>query len=167
MDQVYWISTPLVEGTDTRTLLYRYGRFCYAGPVITEPLSGLEGLPAVLQGIQAVQGKIPYMCERTEMRADNPHRRTLAGLEAAIEVIHAEVTAAEPRLAELAAAPGNAWLEDDDAAVYFEFEARPGFTLNVRKGKGLPVEQAMTMPPLALHRAPTRALPRATVAMCS
>ena len=33
-------------------VIYRYGRFVYEGPVITEPVLGLEYLPGVLQGIR-------------------------------------------------------------------------------------------------------------------
>ena len=35
-------------------VIYRYGRFVYEGPVITEPVLGLEYLPGVLQGIRAL-----------------------------------------------------------------------------------------------------------------
>ena len=35
-------------------MIYRYGRFVYEGPVITEPVLGLEYLPGVLQGIRAL-----------------------------------------------------------------------------------------------------------------
>lgn len=131
MEQVYWLSTPTEEGTDTRQLVYRYGNFVYAGPVITEPVAGLEYLPGVLQGIQAVQGQIPYLCEYKDLPADSPQRTSLRALEAAIDSVHAEVTAAEPRLAELAETGGCGWLNEDDVAVYFEFEARPDHTCNV------------------------------------
>jgi hypothetical protein len=131
MEQVYWLSTPLEAGTDTRMLLYRYGNFVYAGAVITEPVKGLEYLPGVLQGIQAVQGQIPYLCEYRDVPADSPHRHSLRALEAVIDTVHAEISAAEGKLAALAEG-GAAWLAEDDASVYFEFAARAGFTCNVR-----------------------------------
>jgi hypothetical protein len=131
MEQVYWLSTALEPGTETRNLVYRYGRFVYAGAVITEPVAGLEFLPGVLQGIQAVQGQIPYIAEFSDLPADSPHRRSLHTLAAAIDTIHAEALALEPRVAELAAG-GASWLEEEDTAVYFEFEARPEHTCNVR-----------------------------------
>ena len=37
-------------------VIYRYGRFVYEGPVITEPVLGLEYLPGVLQGIREGRG---------------------------------------------------------------------------------------------------------------
>lgn len=130
MEQVYWLSTAVDAGTDTRQLIYRYGNFVYAGLVITEPVKGLEFLPGVLQGIQAVQGQVPFMCEYKDLPGDSPQRRSLRSLEAAIDTINEQITELEPRLADLAAA-GASWLEDDDAAVYFEFEARPGHSCNV------------------------------------
>ncbi|RYG52099.1 hypothetical protein EON67_01955 [archaeon] len=131
MEQVYWLSTSLDGESDTRTLLYRYGRFVYSGAVLTEPVAGLEYLPGVLQGIQAVQGQIPFIGEVEELDPDSPHMTSLRALGAAVDVIHHEVTAAEPELARMVA-EGASWLEEEDAAVYFEFEAAPGFTLNVR-----------------------------------
>lgn len=130
MEQVYWLSTSLDGESDTRTLLYRYGRFVYSGAVLTEPVAGLEYLPGVLQGIQAVQGQIPFIGEVEELEPDSTHMTSLRALGAAVDVIHHEVTAAEPELARMVA-EGAAWLEEEDAAVYFEFEAAPGFTLNV------------------------------------
>ena len=55
MDQYYIIGPQLDPATETRNLTYKYGRFVYSGSVVTEPLLGLEYLPGVLQGIQAVQ----------------------------------------------------------------------------------------------------------------
>jgi hypothetical protein len=135
MDQVYWLSTPLGGpgvDPDTRQLTYRYGRYVYAGPVITEPVRGLEYLPGVLQGIQAVQGQIPYMCEYKDLPAGSGAHTALKSLEHAQAAIYAAVSAHEGALAELAAQGGNEWLDADDAAVYFEFDARPGYTCNVR-----------------------------------
>jgi hypothetical protein len=130
MEQVYWLSNPLEEGTEVRNLVYRYGRFCYAGAVVTEPVSSLEHLPGVLQGIQAVQGQIPYIAEFQALDKDSSHAKSLRTLSAAIDTIHAEIVALEPRVAELAEG-GATWLEDDDTALYFEFEARPEHTCNV------------------------------------
>lgn len=135
MEQVYWISTRLEADAETRNLVYRYGRFVYAGGVITEPVSGLEFLPGVIQGVQAVQGQIPYIAEFRELEADSPHKKSLLTLATAIDTIHAEVVALEPRVAELAAGTAP-WLEEEDVAVYFEFEARPEHTCNVREHDG-------------------------------
>jgi hypothetical protein len=135
MEQVYWLSPSLASSSpeDTRTLLYRYGNFTYAGPVITEPLSGLEYLPGVLAGIQAVQGQVPYLCEVADLPRDSPHTASLLTLQRALNLMfdalesHTEALAAR-------AADGNAWLDADDAAIYFEFETVPGYTCNVRAG---------------------------------
>jgi hypothetical protein len=133
MEQVYWLSSPVQKGTDTRQLVYRYGRFVYAGPVITEPVHGLEYLPGVLQGIQAVQGQIPYISEVQDLPGEGGPARALGTLDRALTIIHAELQALEPRLAE-AAASGNSWLESEDSQTYFEFEALPGYSCNVRRG---------------------------------
>lgn len=123
------ISSAADDG-ETRNLIYRYGRFVYSGPVITEPVLGLEYLPGVLQGIQAVQGQIPYISEVRELPGDSPQSRGLAYLGRAIDIIYEELQRLEPRLATVAT-EGNSWLEADDATVYFEFEALPGYTCNV------------------------------------
>jgi hypothetical protein len=130
MDQVYIISTPIEEGTDTRQLIYRYGRFVYAGTVITEPIHGLEYLPGVLQGIQAVQGQIPYISEVTDLPPESASAKALAVLDRAITIIHSELQELDGKLEEAAAA-GNSWLEAEETSVYFEFEALPGYTCNV------------------------------------
>lgn len=52
------------------------GRFCYSGPVITEPVAGLEYLPGVLQGIQAVQVRAAIKARPCHPRsADRAHWR--------------------------------------------------------------------------------------------
>lgn len=133
MDQIYWVSNPTVAGTDTRKLVYRYGRFCYAGNVITEPIHGLDYLPGVLQGIQAVQGQIPYLSEHKDLAAGSDTQVSLAYVERAMHMLYKEMSAHEEALAALAK-KGNAWLDEEDAAVYFEFETLPGYTLNVCTG---------------------------------
>lgn len=133
MDQTYWLSHPTVADTDTRKLVYRYGRFCYSGSVITEPIYGLEYLPGVLQGIQAVQGQIPYLSEHKDLVPGSEAQASLAHLERAMNMLYNEISAHEESLAALAK-KGNAWLDDDDAHVYFEFETLPGYTCNVRTG---------------------------------
>jgi hypothetical protein len=145
MDQVYWLSNPLELGTDTRQLIYRYGRFVYAGSVITEPIWGLEYLPGVLQGIQAVQGQIPYQSEHKDLSSGSPTQVSLAYLERAMSIIFNEVSAHEETIAKLAA-QGNAWLDDDEANVYFEFETLPGYTCNVSDVPLSPPERAPSHP---------------------
>lgn len=136
MEQVYWLSPAVAGGsTDERVLLYRYGSFVYTGPVITEPVRGLEYLPGVLAGIQAVQGQVPYLCEVKDLPHDAPSATTLLALQRALDLIHGELERHTGRLSELALADGGAWLDADDAALYFEFEAPAGYTCNV-SGRG-------------------------------
>lgn len=111
-----------------------------SGPVITEPLHARDHLPGALQGIQAVQGQIPYLCEYKDLTAAHEAYRDLKVLEHAAAAIHSALDAAGPDLAAAAAEPGNEWIDADDAALYFEFEARPGFTCNVRNPT-LPLEK--------------------------
>lgn len=82
-----------------------------------------------------MQGQIPFVAEVDKLAAGSMHSKVLGTLNSVLDAIHEEVTAAEPKLAELAAA-GASWLDDDDAAVYFEFEARPEHTCNVRSRRG-------------------------------
>ena len=130
MEQVYWLSRPLEEGTDMRTLLYRYGNFLYSGDVVTDPLLGLEYLPGALQGLQQVQGQVPYLCAYPDLAHDSWESRCLRSLKSVVDAIYEEVTGAEVVLEKLAA-EGATWLEDDGTSVYFEFEARPGHTCSV------------------------------------
>ncbi len=132
MEQVYWISTPIEgEGPDTRNLVYRYGRFVYAGPVITEPILGLEYLPGVLQGIQAVQGQIPYVAEVQDLPPNSDTAKALAVLDRAMLIIHNELQRLEPKLTTLAGRKGNSWLEDENSSLYFEFEAQSSYSCYV------------------------------------
>ncbi len=140
MEQVYWVSAVENNNNSTgtgddsdgvRQLVYRYGRFVYAGPVITEPVYGLEYLPGVLQGIQAVQGQIPYVSEVQDLAPDGGPARALGTLDRALSIIYEELQGPlEAKLAEVAA-KGNSWIESDDAQLYFEFEALPGYSCNV------------------------------------
>lgn len=153
MEQVYWLSPSTDEATDTRTLHYRalhaaadrarpplpgrvtptpaskpagYGNFLYSGPVITEPVRGLEYLPGVLAGIQAVQGQVPFLCEVAALARGAPQLTALLALQRAMDAIHAELEALTDTIAEKAAVAGNEWI-DGDAPTYFEFEALPGY----------------------------------------
>ena len=136
MEQVYWLSPPTESGTDTRMLLYRYGNFAYAGSVLTEPVRGLEYLPGVLTGIQAVQGQVPYLCEVGALPGDSPYAASLLSLQRALDLVHRELDQHTERLAALAAQPGNEWIDSEDSAIYFEIEAVPGYTCNVSVGAG-------------------------------
>lgn len=129
---MYWLSRPVEADTETRTLLYRYGNFLYSGDVITDPLRGLEYLPGALQGLQQVQGQVPFLCAFADVGASSWEARCLSTWRVVADAIYKEVSEAEPRLAALAAA-GEEWLEDEGVTVYFEIEARPGHTCAVRR----------------------------------
>lgn len=129
MDQLYIVSNPVEEGSDHRTVTYLYGRYCYSGAVITEPILGLEYLPGVLQGIQGVQGQIPYLAELRELPLESPQLMSIAHIDRAIRILYNELSdRLEAKLAKLAASGENSWLEDDEASLFFEFEALPGYT---------------------------------------
>lgn len=130
MEQTYVLS-PCEDESDTRTLLYRYGNFVYGGPVITEPVRGLEYLPGVLAGIQAVQGQVPYQSEVRDLAADSPYAAALIALQRAADAVHAALEALTDDIARVAAAEGNEWV-DGDGPTYFEFEALPGYDCCVR-----------------------------------
>ena len=161
MEQVYWLSPPTERGTDTRLLLYRYGNFAYAGSVLTEPVRGLEYLPGVLTGIQAVQGQVPYLCECSALPPDSPYTASLLALQRALDLVHSELDAHTERLAALAAAPGNEWIDAEGGALYFEFETVPGYTCNVRgrRGGGCPAPLS-ALPPHPTPHAPPLPAPR-------
>ena len=56
----------------------------------------------------------------------------LAHVERALEIIYAELSGSlERELVELSGEGENKWLEDEDSALYFEFESLPGYTCNV------------------------------------
>ena len=92
MDQIYVVSAPSEEGGDQRAVTYLYGRFCYSGAVITEPVLGLEYLPGVLQGIQGVQGQIPYVSELRDLAPDSAELAALAAVDRAIAICHGELS---------------------------------------------------------------------------
>ena len=129
MEQVYWLS-PSPDDSDTRTLHYRYGNFVYSGQVVTEPVRGLEYLPGVLAGIQAVQGQVPYLCEVGALEKESPQLMSLLVLQRAMDAIHAELEALMDTIAAKAAIAGNEWIDGDDPT-YFEFEALPGYECGV------------------------------------
>ena len=131
MEQVYWLSPPTEAGTDTRFLLYRYGNFLYAGSVLTEPVRGLEYLPGVLTGIQAVQGQVPYICEVRDLPADGAYTASLLALQRALDMVHSQLDHYTEKLAALSEKPGNEWIDSEDASLYFEIETTPGYTCNV------------------------------------
>jgi hypothetical protein len=131
MEQVYWLSPPTEPGTDTRLLLYRYGNFVYAGSVLTEPVRGLEYLPGVLTGIQAVQGQVPYLCEVRDLPTDGPYTASLLALQRAMDLVHSQLDVLTEKLGDLASQPGNEWVDSEGAALYFEIETVPGYTCNV------------------------------------
>jgi hypothetical protein len=165
MEQTYWLSPALEQGTDTRLLLYRYGNFVYAGPVITEPVKGLEYLPGVLAGIQAVQGQVPYLCEVGALASDSPHGSSLLTLQRALDCVHSELERHTDKLAALAGQEGNVWLDAEDAAVYFEFETLAGYTCNVRLEALLLLLSSLPALSLSLtslsHLPPSPSTPRA------
>lgn len=129
MDQLYIVSNPVEEGSDHRTVTYLYGRYCYSGAVITEPILGLEYLPGVLQGIQGVQGQIPFLAELRELPLESPQLMSIAHIDRAIRVLYNELSdRLEAKLSKLATSGENSWLEDEEASLFFEFEALPGYT---------------------------------------
>ena len=165
---MYWLSPPTERGTDTRLLLYRYGNFAYAGSVLTEPVRGLEYLPGVLMGIQAVQGQVPYLCEAAALPGDSPYTASLLALQRAMDLVHAELERHTDRLAALAAQAGNEWIDAEGTALYFEIETVPGYTCNVR-GAGpagaaassrAPLRRARPSPPSLPFPAPALPAPR-------
>jgi hypothetical protein len=160
MEQVYWLSPPTERGSDTRMLLYRYGNFAYAGSVLTEPVRGLEYLPGVLTGIQAVQGQVPYLCECSALPPDSPYTASLLALQRALDLVHGELDAHTERLAALAAQPGNEWIDAEGGALYFEIETVPGYTCNVRVGQEGGARAAL---PLSLSHRPDRRPPSHTL----
>ena len=115
MEQTYWLSPSIEEGTDTRLLLYRYGSFTYAGSVITEPMHGLEYLPGVLAGIQAVQGQVPYQCEVRDLPADSPYATSLLAVQRLLDMVHTELEVRTETLAGLAGVAGNEWIDGGGA----------------------------------------------------
>jgi len=132
MDQIYVVSAPSEEGGDQRSVTYLYGRFVYSGAVITEPVLGLEYLPGVLQGIQGVQGQIPYVSELRDLAPESAELAALAAVDRAIAICHGELSdRLEGKLGALAASGEHAWLEQDDATIYFEFESLPGYSCEV------------------------------------
>lgn len=132
MEQVYWLS-PSPDDSDTRTLHYRYGNFVYSGQVVTEPVRGLEYLPGVLAGIQAVQGQVPYLCEVGALEKEAAQLTALLALQRAMDAIHAELEALMDTIAAKAAVAGNEWV-DGDEPTYFEFEALPRYECGVSAG---------------------------------
>lgn len=112
----------------------RYGNFLYAGSVITEPVRGLEYLPGVLSGIQAVQGSVPYLCETVDLPLDSPHMASLIALQRVSDLVYAELEKLTEVLAAKALMENNDWL-DGDATTYFEFETLPGYDCKVRVGE--------------------------------
>ena len=133
MEQVYLLSPASPAGSDTRSLTYRYGQFVYAGPVITEPVAGLEYLPGVLVGIQAVQGQVPYLCEVRDLPPSGTHAAALLTLQRAADTAFDLLEAHTDALAARAKEAGAEWLDDDDTNVYFELQAVAGYTCGVRR----------------------------------
>lgn len=130
MDQVYWIGSREEDKEDARKIVYRYGRFAYSGQIIPEPILGLEYLPCVLQGIQAVQGHIPYIAEISDLPTEDENRVILYGVERMLDVVNLELDRQTGKLAELIQ-EGNTWLDGEENPVFFEFEANPGFDCSV------------------------------------
>jgi hypothetical protein len=88
----------------------------------------------VLQGIQGVQGQIPYVSELRDLAPDSAELAALAAVDRAIAICHGELSdRLEGKLGALAASGEHAWLEQDDATIYFEFEALPGYSCEVRR----------------------------------
>lgn len=131
MDQVYWIGSREEDKEDARKIVYQYGRFVYSGQIIPEPILGLEYLPCVLQGIQAVQGHIPYIAEISDLPAEDENRVILYGVERMLDVANLELNFQAAKLGELIE-EGNNWLNGEDNPVFFEFEASSGFDCSVR-----------------------------------
>lgn len=131
MEQVYWVSSRTDGVSDLRSLVYVYGRYVYAGEVVTEPLYSSEGIPALVQGLQAVQGSVPFLGEKEDLlksSAGGPARSVLRTLEAVSALLYDTLCACAPLLAARAGEEPESfrWLDDDDVSLYFELPARHG-----------------------------------------
>ena len=93
-------------------------------------MRGLEYLPGVLSGIQAVQGSVPYLCETVDIAVDSPHTASLLALQRVADIVYSELEKLTDVLAAKSQIEGNEWI-DGDATTYFEFETLPGYDCNV------------------------------------
>ena len=134
MDQVYFVYKPGFPDGGSRfsspTCLYRYGRFCYTGPVeLATGVPSMEHLPSVMRYLQSIQGTIPYFTEFDAIPTSSPHHAALGTLNSAIDFIKEELGSAEEVLAGYLET--EKWLADDDVNLYFEFESRASYNMNV------------------------------------
>ena len=135
MDQVYFVYKPQAGASGSRftspTCLYRYGRFCYTGPVeLATGVPSMEHLPSVMRYLQSIQGTIPYFTEFDAIPKHSPHSKSLATLNEALDFIKEELGSVEEVLAEYLET--ETWIAEEDVNLYFEFESRASYTLNVR-----------------------------------
>lgn len=62
MDQVYWVGKPNEDGR--RSVLYRYGNFCYTDLIRVDNCDDIRKLPAVMQFLQSIQVSMCHVLQR-------------------------------------------------------------------------------------------------------
>jgi hypothetical protein len=117
--------------TVSPTLFYRYGRYCYTGPVeLAGGVPSMDHLPSIMRYLQSIQGTVPYYREYDAIDTASPHKVPLTALGDAVDFIKGELETVEEALADYIET--EAWLDSDDASLYFEFETNGSFTCEVR-----------------------------------
>jgi len=135
MEQVYFVGKSGAPGTGSRftspQCLYRYGRFCYSGPVeLATGVPSVDHLPSVMRYLQSIQGTIPYVAEFDKLAvASSANKAALDTIVAAVEFIKSELGDLEEVLGDYL--HSEAWLNDPDVNLFFEFETQSDYTCAV------------------------------------
>eukprot|EP01138_Halocafeteria_seosinensis_P010883 gb/GECG01011116.1/.p1 GENE.gb/GECG01011116.1/~~gb/GECG01011116.1/.p1 ORF type:complete len:645 (+),score=93.83 gb/GECG01011116.1/:1-1935(+) len=129
MDQIYFVyEPPGGSHLEPPICLYKYGNYCYCGPVeLANGAQTLDQLPGALRYLQSIQGTIPFYCETDHIPQESIHYESLNELNEALDFIYEELSTVDEALAPFI--ESEPWLDDDNAALYFEFETQASYDL--------------------------------------
>jgi hypothetical protein len=128
MEQVYFIRES--DGKDGLECVYQYGNYTYFGPIEMGLPSHSGQLGECLETVQRLQATIPFYEHTADIEPSSKVGRCLAALSGAMGFMGEELLDVTSDLAELAST--ESWLDSDDSSLYFEFEMRNSFDMEVR-----------------------------------